>query len=137
MTCSHRAHAGSRARTLQTVFDYAMRCGWSVSASPWQLADFISRLDEPGEEQGFDERPRVQPGSRLLVMDLESRETFPVTLVMPGKADPQRGKVSVFSPLGMALIGRRKGQFAEAEFLRFRMPLVIVDIAQADQEVEL
>ena len=135
MTCSLRAHAGSRARFLQAVFEYALRCRWGVPASPWQLADFISRLDQPAEEHDFDLRPRIVPGSRVLVMDLDSREEFSVTLVMPGKEDPEEGQVSVFSPLGMALIGRRKGQFAEVEFLRCRLPLVIVDVTQVHQEV--
>ena len=32
-----------------------------------------------------------------------------VTLVLPADADPSRGRISVLSPIGLALLGRRRG----------------------------
>ena len=37
-----------------------------------------------------------------------------VTLVLPEDADPSRGRISVLSPIGLALLGRRRGSLAEA-----------------------
>lgn len=38
-----------------------------------------------------------------------------VTLVMPSKVDPQNKKISIFSPLGVVLIGYREGDTVEWE----------------------
>lgn len=38
-----------------------------------------------------------------------------VTLVMPSKTDPQQNRVSIFSPLGIALIGYHEGDVVEWE----------------------
>jgi regulator of nucleoside diphosphate kinase len=59
-----------------------------------------------------------------------------VTLVHPVEADPARGSISVLSPIGLALIGRRRGDVVHAllpgdrrrairivETLRHRQPL--------------
>lgn len=41
-----------------------------------------------------------------------------LTLVLPKEADAVRGRVSVLSPLGLALIGRRRGEYTEAHMAR-------------------
>jgi regulator of nucleoside diphosphate kinase len=38
-----------------------------------------------------------------------------VTLVLPGDADPSRGRISVLSPIGLALLGRKRGSLVEAQ----------------------
>lgn len=43
-----------------------------------------------------------------LRMEGETRETT-VTLVMPNEADIKKGRISIFAPLGSAMIGYQKG----------------------------
>lgn len=52
----------------------------------------------------------VTMNSRVRFMDLFTGIVRRVTLVYPADADPERGKISVLSPLGIALIGLSAGQ---------------------------
>ncbi len=52
----------------------------------------------------------VALNSRVTFRDLLSGEQKTVTLVLPDKADEARGRISVLSRLGAALIGLREGQ---------------------------
>jgi regulator of nucleoside diphosphate kinase len=65
---------------------------------------------------------KVQPGvvtmcSQVLLADLFSRETFALTLCYPSEANASAGFISVLSPVGSSLIGRRIGDIA-----RWRTP---------------
>jgi len=56
----------------------------------------------------------VRMNSRVRVLDFETRRTGLYTLVFPEEANISRGFVSVLAPLGIALLGRRKGEVIEA-----------------------
>lgn len=47
----------------------------------------------------------IQLGSQVAIMDLDTGETEAYTLVLPEQADATAGRLSVFAPLGTALIG--------------------------------
>jgi regulator of nucleoside diphosphate kinase len=47
--------------------------------------------------------------SRVRIMDPDTGESRTITLVYPGEEDSLRGKVSVFTPLGTALLGLPEG----------------------------
>jgi transcription elongation factor GreA len=57
-------------------------------------------------------RDRAGFGSRLVLR--ENGREFHYELVMPEDADPDRGLVSVASPIGRALVGREEGDEVEA-----------------------
>jgi regulator of nucleoside diphosphate kinase len=66
--------------------------------------------------------PHIEPdivtmGSRALLMNLHSGETYTLTLCYPPEARPSAGFISVLSPVGASLIGRRIGEIA-----RWRTP---------------
>lgn len=52
----------------------------------------------------------VTMNSRLWVRDIPTGVPEMVTLVYPLEADLDEGKISVFSPLGMTLLGKRIGE---------------------------
>jgi regulator of nucleoside diphosphate kinase len=54
----------------------------------------------------------VTMGSRVLIEDLETGRRHVLTLCYPADADPARGLVSVLSPVGAGLLGRRVGTVA-------------------------
>jgi len=55
-----------------------------------------------------------------------------VTLVAPASAEPSAGRISVLSPIGLALIGRRRGAVSEAALPNGRvMKLRVLDAARA------
>jgi regulator of nucleoside diphosphate kinase len=59
----------------------------------------------------------VTMGSKVLLLNLDSLERMSLTLCYPPEARPSAGYVSVLSPLGAALLGRRIGEVA-----RWRTP---------------
>lgn len=48
--------------------------------------------------------------TRVLTRDEEAGAPHALTLCYPGDADPAQGFISVLSPVGTALLGRRRGQ---------------------------
>jgi regulator of nucleoside diphosphate kinase len=59
----------------------------------------------------------VTMDSQVLLADLVSRETFALTICYPSQENASAGFVSVLSPVGASLIGRRIGDIA-----RWRTP---------------
>ncbi len=56
----------------------------------------------------------VRMNSRVRVLDFDTRRKRLYTLVFPEKANISRGFISVLAPLGIALLGRRKGDLIQA-----------------------
>jgi tellurite resistance protein TerC len=57
----------------------------------------------------------VDVGERVRVRDLDSGIRFELELVGPLEADADLGRVSVASPLGRAIVGRRRGEVVEVD----------------------
>ena len=51
----------------------------------------------------------ITMNSRVLVKDLVSGREAEITITYPQDADKREGKVSIFSPIGVALLGRKVG----------------------------
>jgi len=64
-------------------------------------------------------------GARVKLKDMDSDEELEYTLVAEAEADYAQGKISVSSPVGGGLIGRKKGEVAEikipAGILRYKI----------------
>ena len=56
-----------------------------------------------------DAAERAQVGSRVVLQDLASGQEVTYTLVDSTEADPLKGKISVASPIGNAVVGRARG----------------------------
>lgn len=71
-------------------------------------------------------KKEVQPGCRVIVeIDKEKRE---YSLVSPEEIDPAAGKISIESPLGKALLGKKKGDKGEVETPTGKKKFKIIDI---------
>jgi regulator of nucleoside diphosphate kinase len=57
----------------------------------------------------------VRMNSRVRVLDFDTQRKGLYTLVFPEDANISRGFISVLAPLGIALLGRRKGEVIEAK----------------------
>ena len=53
---------------------------------------------------------KVYIGAIVSLKDLDTNEEFKYTLVSPEEADYEQGKISIFSPIGKALMGHAKGE---------------------------
>jgi transcription elongation factor GreA len=56
---------------------------------------------------------RAKFGDTVVLRDLSSDKEFSYTLVDPREANPARGKLSVASPMGKAILDKEKGQTVE------------------------
>lgn len=68
----------------------------------------------------------VTMNARVRIMDPDTGESRTATLVYPGEEDSLRGKVSVFTPLGSALLGLPEGARMEWRTLDGRTKSVSV-----------
>ncbi len=80
----------------------------------------LERLDQTlaGAEVMPSERvPRdvIKMNSRVRVFDFDTRTRGLYTLAFPEEADISRGLLSILAPLGIALLGRRRGDVIEAQ----------------------
>lgn len=55
----------------------------------------------------------IRLGSEFDAQDLDSKKIWTLTLTLPDEADMSKQRISVFSPLGVALIGFEKGDTVE------------------------
>lgn len=72
----------------------------------------------------------VDLGERVRLRDLETGARLEYELVGSLEADPTDGRISAESPLGQALIGRRRGEVAAFQAPRGRRRLRIMTVTQ-------
>ena len=65
--------------------------------------------------QGRVPKDVVRMNSRVRVLDFDTRRKGMYTLVFPEEANISQGFISVLAPLGIALLGRRRGDVIEAK----------------------
>ena len=76
----------------------------------------------------------VAVGSTVTYEEQPSRKRRSVTLVLPEEADAARARISVLSPIGLALIGRQRGALVDVTTPNGKpLTVRILDTARADQ----
>lgn len=90
-----------------------------------QLERRIATLQERlGTAEVVEPRPGnglVDVGERVRVRDLGSGERLELKLVGPLETDVAAGRISLVSPLGRAIVGRRRGEVVEVDAPRGRL----------------
>ena len=76
---------------------------------------------------------RVGLGSRVTVLDLDSKETDTYVLVLAEMMDLEDGHVSFASPLGRALVDRRVGDEVELRLPRMTRRLRVTELVTIHQ----
>jgi transcription elongation factor GreA len=70
----------------------------------------------------------IRLGARITIRHADGEEAQ-YLLVSPAEADPRRGRISEESPIGRALVGRRKDEEVTAETPSGPEHLVVLDVA--------
>lgn len=70
-------------------------------------------------------------GCQVILEDEQTKERFSYLLVGPDEADPQNGKLSIASPLGKSLLGKKKGEKFTLTLPKAVVPYRIVNIERA------
>lgn len=81
-----------------------------------QQLDLLDKVLSEAEVRPSTRVPKdvIRMSSRVRVFDFETRSRGLYTLVFPEEADISRGLLSILAPLGIALLGRRRGDVIEA-----------------------
>lgn len=66
------------------------------------------------DEENIDTN-KVFVGSKVTIKDLETKETFTYQIVGFAQADPDNGRISDESPVGRALLDKKKGETIHVE----------------------
>ncbi|HET6230863.1 MAG TPA: GreA/GreB family elongation factor [Longimicrobiaceae bacterium] len=88
----------------------------------------IDLTDVPADRVGF--------GSRVTVVDMRTRDEETYTLVFGDYIDLDGGQISVASPLGQTLMGKKKGDQVSLQLPRGERKLKIKDLVTLPQMVE-
>jgi len=70
----------------------------------------------------------VSLGSKVLLKDLEFGDEVEYSIVGTAEADPAQNKISNVSPVGKAILGRRKGEIVEVDVPAGKLRYQILDI---------
>ena len=73
----------------------------------------------------------VSVGTRVRLRDVDAKETIEYTIVGSAEANPAEQKLSNESPVGRAIIGRKKGETVEVTAPRGSLKYKIMDIQAA------
>ncbi|MFQ5426376.1 MAG: transcription elongation factor GreA [Gaiellales bacterium] len=96
-----------------------------------RIAILEERLRNAKVIEGETQRGVVGLGTRVRLRDVEARETLEVTIVGSAEADPSERKLSNESPVGRAIMGRKKGETVEVVAPRGSMQYKIMDVKAA------
>lgn len=70
-------------------------------------------------------------GSRVRLKDMDANETIEYTIVGSAEANPSENRLSNESPVGKAILGRKKGEIVEVAAPRGSLKFKIMDIKAA------
>jgi transcription elongation factor GreA len=82
-----------------------------------------AKIVEPNADNGV-----VDVGEKVRLHDFEANETVEYELVGSLESDPAAGRLSAASPMGLALLGRRKGEVAVVDVPKGRLTFKILGI---------
>jgi len=102
-------------KDLITINDYQRLSGMiKFSSLDKKMPDIVNRLHTKFKAAKMLPQDRildnvVTMNSRVLVQEVSRSRAAEVTITYPQDADGREGKISVFSPIGTALLGRQAG----------------------------
>ena len=95
----------------------------------------VELLDELKKGEVIDHKDfpsdAVRINSQVKIEDRATKRILNLMLVLPDKADVSTGKVSVMAPIGVALLGYRKGQEVTWEVPAGKKHFKIVEVQNA------
>jgi len=69
-------------------------------------------------------------GATVTLEDEQTKERFSYALVGPDEADPQNGKLSIASPLGKTLLGKKKGEKFVLSLPKATVPYKVISVSR-------
>lgn len=94
-----------------------------------RLAELDGKLQNVRIIDGLETKAgEARVGTKVTLFDEQTKEEFDYVLVGPDEADPQQGKLSIASPLGKAVLGKKKGDKFLLALPRASVPYRVVNV---------
>lgn len=105
---------------------YYLQNSFNASLRPTSLAAVIAKLDQLKSD---DTAEKVTLGREVVLVNQQDQQEYRVELVYTPRHKPRAGRYSVISDLGVSLLGRSKGEYAEVNILGKPVLFMVKDIA--------
>ncbi|MCG9962916.1 MAG: GreA/GreB family elongation factor [Shewanella sp.] len=105
---------------------YYLQNSFNASLRPTSLAAVIAKLDQLKSDDIVE---KVTVGREVVLVNQQDQQEYRVELVYPPRHKPRAGRYSVISDLGVSLLGRSKGEYAEVNILGKPVLFMVKDIA--------
>ena len=97
-----------------------------------RLAELDGKLSNVRLIDGLEiKRDEARVGVTVTLRDEQTKEEFAYRLVGPDEADPQHGTLSIASPLGKSLLGKKRGDSFLLTLPRAAVPYRVVKIERS------
>lgn len=114
-------------RSVGKIFSKGMCHPFFFRGRPVDYASVVEKIEELAAGAGGD--PSVASIDKMIrIVDLSTGERRTYTLTEPGKANPRRGLVSIFSPLGAALLSSKVGEVVKVVMMGFEKEVRIIEV---------
>jgi transcription elongation factor GreA len=132
-----RREVADRIRTAREFGDIAENAEYDDAKNEQALLEHrIATLEERMRNARVIEKKDiakdvVSVGSKVRLRDLDAKQTVEYRIVGSAEADPAENKLSNESPVGKAIIGKKKGETVEVSAPRGAMKFKILEIRAA------
>ncbi|NWN84054.1 MAG: GreA/GreB family elongation factor [Halomonas sp.] len=114
-------------RSVGKIFSKGMCHPFFFRGRPVDYASVVEKIEELAAGAGGD--PSVASIDKMIrIVDLSTGERRTYTLTEPGKSNPRRGLVSIFSPLGAALLSSKVGEVVKVVMMGFEKEVRIIEV---------
>jgi transcription elongation factor GreA len=115
----------------------SLRTGVHVYNSPLLLAVALDKLESLAQKTFSDTSKPIRAGTGCVVdlLDMGDESSVSVELVMPAQASPEKGLISVLSPLGSSLLGLKMGSVSRVELWGRSHRFQVLDIRRVESVV--
>lgn len=107
--------------------NFCLTSDWAMTSTPLDIAVALSRLEV--EKRGTRRRVRISLGKAFTLVDQYTKEKVKFVLVSPHNSDPENGRLSFLSPLGLKVVGLKVGDMAKINIFGRSMNFEVVDIS--------
>ena len=137
LSTEKRREVADRIRTAREFGDIAENAEYDDAKNEQALLEHrIATLEERMRNARVIEKKDiakdvVSVGSKVRLRDLDAKQTVEYRIVGSAEADPAENKLSNESPVGKAILGKKKGETVEVSAPRGAMKFKILEIKAA------
>jgi transcription elongation factor GreA len=137
LSTQKRREVADRIRTAREFGDIAENAEYDDAKNEQALLEHrIAQLEERLHHARVITKKEISSdvvsiGSRVKLRDVDAKQTIEYKIVGSAEANPAENKLSNESPVGKAIIGKKKGETVEVTAPRGTLKFKILDIAAA------